>query len=630
MSDKKNRKYKSDFGLSETKRNDDDEKPRSKKSDKYDEDRKSRSKDESKKRHDEDSHEKSRHRSKAKEERHRSSKYEDEDYEKSKSKHRSKNSEDYDDRKKSHSKPSKYDEPDKKDSRHRTKDDEKSRSKQRSKHRDEEYKKDEKDDRKKKLEEEEVVEEYNYDDDFDDDFENDSEEEVKQNDKEADERKSSSKSNDSKQSRNEEKRSMVKYEDYDDYRDIKGRVVKANAVVRIPTDSVEVFSSKIYFNHDSGDRQRRRAKDLFKNLIDLDRKNFSLLDINPIEMRTAYSAHLRHEKIQTNDDNVEIDCQTDDIDYVTRWTQNPPDDSKGYGTENEKFRQENSDDILQKFRVSIDTDNLLKFLEKSSKVIEKLIKNDSESSSFKIESTKSDLEMSQGFTSFEIPKKIAKFFKHFRISNCTFNQEDPNYIVCSYNLPDENSQSSLLLVWNLNEPKTPHRILTCETISTCLNYVSFMALSGNLDGSICLWDLRESNSMHSFSSKSNQMEEGNTVRLPTYTTAGVFINENHMSEVRTIINLQNQSDKNVFMQIATLEIEARLIIWTVIEIKNSDLTVFETDLGLLPGGKLKLVKSSQIALNSIIWSPYGKTEYQTLNMTNSLLQPNHFFIATNI
>jgi hypothetical protein len=52
-------------------------------------------------------------------------------------------------------------------------------------------------------------------------------------------------------------------------------------------------SSKIYFNHDSLDRQRRRAKDLFKT-IELDKKRFDLLDINPSEMRTVYSSHLKH------------------------------------------------------------------------------------------------------------------------------------------------------------------------------------------------------------------------------------------------------------------------------------------------------------------------------------------------
>ena len=70
-------------------------------------------------------------------------------------------------------------------------------------------------------------------------------------------------------------------------------MVKANAIVHIPTDSVQVFSSKIFYNHDSVDRQSRRAKDLLKT-IELDKKSFNLLDINPIEMRTIYSSHLKH------------------------------------------------------------------------------------------------------------------------------------------------------------------------------------------------------------------------------------------------------------------------------------------------------------------------------------------------
>lgn len=73
-----------------------------------------------------------------------------------------------------------------------------------------------------------------------------------------------------------------------------GRVVRANAHVNVPTEFVEAYSSDIHFDHDSRDRQRRRAKDLFKNLIELDSKAFTLLDINPVQMRTVYSTHLKH------------------------------------------------------------------------------------------------------------------------------------------------------------------------------------------------------------------------------------------------------------------------------------------------------------------------------------------------
>lgn len=92
-------------------------------------------------------------------------------------------------------------------------------------------------------------------------------------------------------------------------------------------------------------------------------------------------------------------------------------------------------------------------------------------------------------------------------------------------------------------------------------------------------------------------------------------------------NLTDQ--KGVFMQIATLELEGKLIIWTVVELKNLDLSVFETDLGLLPGGRVKLVKSSQIVLNNVMRNRFGNS-YHTLSMTVAPNQSNHLFISTNI
>jgi hypothetical protein len=82
-------------------------------------------------------------------------------------------------------------------------------------------------------------------------------------------------------------------EDYSYNKKEDGRIVRANVHVSVPTDLIKVYSSQIHFNHDSRDRQQRRAKDLIK-LIELDKKSFNILDINPEEMHTVYSSHLKH------------------------------------------------------------------------------------------------------------------------------------------------------------------------------------------------------------------------------------------------------------------------------------------------------------------------------------------------
>lgn len=68
--------------------------------------------------------------------------------------------------------------------------------------------------------------------------------------------------------------------------------MKANVHVQVPTELIEIYSSRIAFNHDSLDRQWRRAKDL-KDTIELDVKTLNLLEINPDDMRTVYSSHLK-------------------------------------------------------------------------------------------------------------------------------------------------------------------------------------------------------------------------------------------------------------------------------------------------------------------------------------------------
>jgi len=104
--------------------------------------------------------------------------------------------------------------------------------------------------------------------------------------------KKNSSDEDTKKSKHKSKRNNNRYNDEDEnYESV--RIVKANAHVKVPTELVQCFSSKIYFNHDSIDRQQRRAKDLFKT-IEFDKKSFSILDIDPTELRTAYSSHLKH------------------------------------------------------------------------------------------------------------------------------------------------------------------------------------------------------------------------------------------------------------------------------------------------------------------------------------------------
>lgn len=152
-------------------------------------------------------------------------------------------------------------------------------------------------------------------------------------------------------------------------------------------------------------------------------------------------------------------------------------------TENEKYVQEESADILEKFRVDLNIENLSNFLRKSSKVIETLLKEASPSDDRKyLTENKSDLEFSQGYSIFSMSKVSSKLAKVSVITNCAFSADNSNSIVCSYmsEASSTSQNTTLLIVWNIEEPNEPYRILSCEAQSTCLNYFSYFVVSGNV------------------------------------------------------------------------------------------------------------------------------------------------------
>ncbi len=157
--------------------------------------------------------------------------------------------------------------------------------------------------------------------------------------------------------------------------------------------------------------------------------------------------------------------------------------------EDKKFENniESTNDILSKFRININFSNLHLFMQKSAKVIEELLKEESKSSSKNtLAANKSDLQFSQGFTLFATPKSVAKLNKQAVVTNCAFCVDDSNLVVCALSTPSDSEKenclrnSSLFVVWNITEPTSAYRILNCEGVSSCLSYFSFIVISGNV------------------------------------------------------------------------------------------------------------------------------------------------------
>ncbi|GIY51522.1 cytoplasmic dynein 2 intermediate chain 1 [Caerostris darwini] len=133
-----------------------------------------------------------------------------------------------------------------------------------------------------------------------------------------------------------------------------------------------------------------------------------------------------------------------------------------------------------------------------------------------------------------------------------------------------------------------------------------------VDGAIVLWDLTELSSNH----LQIKQDVPLTLRSPTYNTALVLGQDNHNSCIVAIQSVSSNSKENwrstgfsgssKNFHVVTLEDMGVINIWVVVEVLKPDISGIETDLGLAPGGKYRLVRSSCIPLYNLATLPPGQ------------------------
>ncbi|XP_062377654.1 cytoplasmic dynein 2 intermediate chain 1 isoform X2 [Sardina pilchardus] len=401
-------------------------------------------------------------------------------------------------------------------------------------------------------------------------------------------------------------------------------------------------------------RQKKRSAELLR-LIDLDFSiTFSLLDLPPVNEYDMYiksfgTTNTRQAYVQCNEDNADREVQTEETDTSDKWTQHPAETSISCGGPDQS-QNAVGDTAL---RTNFDSRRLVSFLRSAAQVMSVLLEEDraQKHALTRLKSQSDSLSFSDGCL--QLNTRLS--FLHGRqVSHLHFSDAQRQTLLSVHapsSLPSaiRLDSQSVICVWNIWEPSRPQKILVYESEVCCCCFSpgkAMLVFAGTTVGSVVLWDLREPSSSH-YSLTIGESDW--TLRYPTFSTDAVLSGSGHLSTVQSVEPvsvpvseglrpelplLANQEESlGLSFQLASLDEKGVLNLWVVVELPKSSDAGSQTDLGLRPGGKVKLLHSSSLQTCDSGSSPHdighpGPLQALLLKFLPS--DPSHYFIGTNM
>ncbi|XP_049952494.1 cytoplasmic dynein 2 intermediate chain 1 [Schistocerca serialis cubense] len=386
-------------------------------------------------------------------------------------------------------------------------------------------------------------------------------------------------------------------------------------------------------------RVKKRGEQLMK-MIHFDVVSFGLLDLPPIPydiyMRCYGKCNSVQAYVQTNEDNLTEETQTEEITMKNKWTQNPvsfhtlkKEDDKN--NEIQLFSQESrgvggdeveeNADVWKSF-IKIDTVRLSHFLQSAGKAVLILLEESLLQKNEKWKN-KTKLPFSDGFVSLNVDS--VDCLKNIPVTLIRFPPGQATILLTAHQGKD---QVSNLCVWSLLEPSKPFMVLSCPgTVSaTCFDSRAHVVVAGLSDGTICLWDLKEDSAHHITG-----------MRSPTYNTANFLRKDGHFQSVVAIEPITHKVENTGTVlssevspaQICSLDAGGLIVIWTVIQNSQTEFLparASQMDLGLAYWGRTRLILSSvvNIPVRMASFSLLKDAEYLSLGIDDK----DHLYVGT--
>uniref|UniRef100_A0A8D8YF95 WD repeat-containing protein 60 n=1 Tax=Cacopsylla melanoneura TaxID=428564 RepID=A0A8D8YF95_9HEMI len=256
-------------------------------------------------------------------------------------------------------------------------------------------------------------------------------------------------------------------------------------------------------------------------MIKLDRIGFVIYEFPPIPYELYIKCYGRSNTqqvlVQTNDDALEGETQTEPLVSKTKWTQCPISFNLSATDNLEKLKNECSgvgceelvDGISADYRRGgTDTNaSLYQFVEKYGQIILSLLEEEdqyggSQSSDQNLnsdifENNTRDLKFSDQFINMKVDD--VTFLKGRHVSHTLFCRESDVKLITVHQKPSTKDSSTTELVnrcmlcqWDITQPSTPLHILVSNSdVTSIVCNDPSLVVAGMRDGSISVWDVRD-------------------------------------------------------------------------------------------------------------------------------------------
>ncbi|NXP54253.1 WDR60 protein, partial [Heliornis fulica] len=285
-------------------------------------------------------------------------------------------------------------------------------------------------------------------------------------------------------------------------------------------------------------KQKKRSSELLP-LIDLDFSvSISLLDLPPVNEYDMYirnfgKMNTKQAYVQCNEDNLEKDIQTEEVETLEKWTQHPGESALVSGG----LINSQDTSVNGALMPKIDAQRLANFLQSACQVIAVLLEEDQVAAEpmWKLGSQQTPLSISDSCFQLNTDQP----FLHDRKISCLYVSEVQRQTLLSvHGLPEKPdvllNRKSIICVWNIWQPSSPQKVLICDSEVICCCFSpnkATLVFAGTIDGSLLLWDLREGSRMHP---RMTIGESAWTFRVPTFSTDGILNSVSHTSPILAV------------------------------------------------------------------------------------------------